>query len=359
MGVGLQLEKKRKKIILASAIESSPAYQASVMNKIFDGDIQLIRVINRSRGISLSVGKKTTINQVLNALIGEEGSDVIIQTRQKGLTGTVNQTINHYFVKGKNLSSPQEMDYLKTYFSEGMAPLEKVIDTDGDGVSNDNDDCPDEYGSKANGCPNENTTDTDGDGVPDNLDLCVDQIGTAANFGCPEKGEKVSAPTEEETLFCQNLRKIVEDFSDGFWSIRESEYRDTEDPVEKRWGLKYPLPGLMKQYFYLPLLSNKLEFKFYMGLYAKGLSLDQAKIKYSELMALARLCQIKKGKLELKESSYLGAPTTTWLISDPLNELEEFYDRFIMEVTVNMNYDPAKKIKDQTYDVFLRISVKQ
>ena len=57
-------------------------------------------------------------------------------------------------------------------------------DSDGDGVADNEDNCPDTPGDKENnGCP---WADADGDGVPDKDDSCPDVAGDAANNGCPE-----------------------------------------------------------------------------------------------------------------------------------------------------------------------------
>lgn len=62
-------------------------------------------------------------------------------------------------------------------------PLQKgSLDSDGDGVTNDKDACPNTPGSiAALGCP-----DADNDGVADKDDQCPDLAGTAANGGCPD-----------------------------------------------------------------------------------------------------------------------------------------------------------------------------
>ena len=63
----------------------------------------------------------------------------------------------------------------------GLAEFNGCPDTDGDGVPNNNDDCPEVAGLKElNGCP-----DADGDGVADNVDDCPNEAGPAANKGCP------------------------------------------------------------------------------------------------------------------------------------------------------------------------------
>lgn len=63
----------------------------------------------------------------------------------------------------------------------GPKELNGCPDTDGDGIADKDDACPEVAGPAAmNGCP-----DTDGDGVADNLDKCVDVKGPAENAGCP------------------------------------------------------------------------------------------------------------------------------------------------------------------------------
>ena len=59
----------------------------------------------------------------------------------------------------------------------------KPKDTDGDGISDKNDKCPDKAGiEKYAGCP---IPDTDGDGINDEKDKCPEKAGTAKYAGCP------------------------------------------------------------------------------------------------------------------------------------------------------------------------------
>lgn len=63
----------------------------------------------------------------------------------------------------------------------GLAELNGCPDADGDGIADGDDDCPNEKGTAANnGCP-----DSDGDGVVDGKDNCPNEAGPAANNGCP------------------------------------------------------------------------------------------------------------------------------------------------------------------------------
>ncbi len=63
----------------------------------------------------------------------------------------------------------------------GKAEMNGCPDSDGDGVADKNDKCPSVPGLKAlAGCP-----DSDGDGVADPDDKCVEKAGPVANNGCP------------------------------------------------------------------------------------------------------------------------------------------------------------------------------
>jgi OOP family OmpA-OmpF porin len=63
----------------------------------------------------------------------------------------------------------------------GLAALNGCPDADADGVADKDDMCPNVKGTKANkGCP-----DTDGDGVVDKNDKCATEAGPMANGGCP------------------------------------------------------------------------------------------------------------------------------------------------------------------------------
>ena len=60
-----------------------------------------------------------------------------------------------------------------------------VKDTDGDGIPDTEDNCPNEAGTRENkGCPDK---DSDGDGVIDRKDKCPDKAGPPERDGCPEE----------------------------------------------------------------------------------------------------------------------------------------------------------------------------
>ena len=71
-----------------------------------------------------------------------------------------------------------------------------VPDTDGDGINDELDKCPNEAGTaKYNGCP---VPDTDGDGINDELDKCPNEAGPAANNGCPVSDRDKDGVNDDE-----------------------------------------------------------------------------------------------------------------------------------------------------------------
>jgi outer membrane protein OmpA-like peptidoglycan-associated protein len=59
-----------------------------------------------------------------------------------------------------------------------------IPDSDNDGINDEEDKCPNQAGTvERNGCP---VTDRDNDGVDDDHDKCPDIAGTSANNGCPD-----------------------------------------------------------------------------------------------------------------------------------------------------------------------------
>lgn len=100
----------------------------------------------------------------------------------------------YFFLQGNYRFSFKEasLDH-NTFYSLGVmapisTPVDKApkelpppVDTDGDGIADGGDACPDVPGlAKFDGCP-----DTDKDGVPDKIDKCPSVAGVLAYGGCP------------------------------------------------------------------------------------------------------------------------------------------------------------------------------
>ena len=105
--------------------------------------------------------------------------------------GTVNGTLglNVWFSENIGLTVQSAYkhafeDYLQTHFQHTVGISIKFggTDTDGDGIYDKDDACPDVAGLEAfNGCP-----DTDGDGIEDSKDSCPNEAGLTEFNGCPD-----------------------------------------------------------------------------------------------------------------------------------------------------------------------------
>ena len=115
-----------------------------------------------------------------------EGSYPSKETSRTGLGG-----IGVNFDLNDKLAINVSTSYRSDIEGDGYNHLQHIVglsysfgagDADGDGVSDEKDECPDVPGLKEfNGCP-----DSDGDGIPDTKDRCPEEAGTEALQGCPD-----------------------------------------------------------------------------------------------------------------------------------------------------------------------------
>ncbi|MBA5792872.1 OmpA family protein [Flavobacterium sp. xlx-214] len=76
----------------------------------------------------------------------------------------------------------------------GLKQFNGCPDSDADGIPDKLDQCPFEFGDAAmNGCP-----DSDGDGIPNHIDACPDEAGVAALNGCPDSDGDGIADKDDE-----------------------------------------------------------------------------------------------------------------------------------------------------------------
>ncbi|QLE00969.1 OmpA family protein [Galbibacter sp. BG1] len=107
-------------------------------------------------------------------------------------------------------------DYSTPHFQHmaGLAIKFGGTDSDGDGIYDKDDACPEVPGLKAfNGCP-----DSDGDGIEDSKDACPNEAGTAEMNGCPDSdGDGVADPQDEcpETPGLKELAGCPDSDGDG------------------------------------------------------------------------------------------------------------------------------------------------
>jgi outer membrane protein OmpA-like peptidoglycan-associated protein len=85
----------------------------------------------------------------------------------------------------------------------GLEEFAGCPDTDGDGIADKDDQCPDQAGTKdMMGCP-----DTDGDGIADKDDECPNSAGGSETNGCPDSDADGVADKDDE---CPNLVGSIE-----------------------------------------------------------------------------------------------------------------------------------------------------
>ncbi len=106
--------------------------------------------------------------------------------------------------------------------------VKSLVDSDGDGISDANDECPFIKGDiGTRGCP-----DTDKDGVVDMKDRCPMEPGTASNRGCPE-----TEPAFAKAMLIRNFSNI--EFETGKAVVRT---HDLYDIVEHAIDILYANP---------------------------------------------------------------------------------------------------------------------
>src|SRR5579871_454660 len=89
----------------------------------------------------------------------------------------------------------------------GLPQFQGCPDTDGDGIPDKDDKCPNQKGiAKYNGCP---IPDTDGDGINDEEDKCPTVAGVAKYHGCPIPDTDGDGVNDEEDR-CPNLPGVKE-----------------------------------------------------------------------------------------------------------------------------------------------------
>jgi len=120
---------------------------------------------------------------IYTVLLGDDpaGASLMEQIASAGRCG--------FSTTAENISSREGMtDFVEKVFLEKVEKVAKavVVDSDGDGVPDDRDQCPNTPGGvtvDSRGCP----LDTDGDGVPDYLDRCPGTPGGVSvdSKGCP------------------------------------------------------------------------------------------------------------------------------------------------------------------------------
>lgn len=148
--------------------------------------------------------------------------------KTKAISGADSQRA-YYYIDGINVSIHPEPDTDgdgipdkddRCPQEKGIASLGGCPDRDGDGIADALDACPDKSGpADMKGCP-----DSDGDGIADNVDRCPNEKGVAAMSGCPEIAEAT------KKLFEKALNGVK--FETGKSVIKKESYTILNDVVK-------------------------------------------------------------------------------------------------------------------------------
>ena len=164
-------------------------------------------------------GQTTTLGSSNNPYTHVAGKDVETEKNHFGLSGGAG--INFWFTKNFGLNVASDYNWIPSAKSDYFDFFQHTVgvtfrfgkqDRDGDGIPDEEDACPDDFGIATddpltNGCPDRDgdgvfdkddacpdvpglaefngCPDTDGDGIPDNEDECPEVAGPKENNGCP------------------------------------------------------------------------------------------------------------------------------------------------------------------------------
>ncbi|WP_204344611.1 OmpA family protein [Psychroserpens algicola] len=127
--------------------------------------------------------------------------------------GTLNGTVgvNYWFSENVGLTAQSSYkhsfeDYLPKHWQHSIGVSIKFggKDTDGDGIYDKNDACPDVPGLEAfNGCP-----DSDNDGIEDSKDDCPNDAGLAEFNGCPDSDSDGVADKDDDCPTVAGLKAL-------------------------------------------------------------------------------------------------------------------------------------------------------
>lgn len=164
--------------------------------------------------------------------IGDQEGEDISNLDAASLNGKVG--LNFWF--SDNIALSLESKY-KNFFdtetashfqhSAGIKFVFGGTDTDGDGIYDKDDECPEQAGlEEFNGCP-----DSDGDGIEDRQDACPDEAGLAEFDGCPDSdGDGIADPDDD----CPEVAGIAE--MNGCPDADGDGVRDDEDECPDEAG---------------------------------------------------------------------------------------------------------------------------
>ena len=154
------------------------------------GDLSLddLQYYSLDGGLRYNLREIYNGSDIFNPYLGVGGS---YQFLDDVSFGTFNGTVGFDVKVVENLFINLQTTYKHTFednnpkhfqHAAGVKFVWGAVDSDGDGIPDSKDECPDTFGlEQFNGCP-----DTDGDGIKDSEDACPNDAGPVETNGCPD-----------------------------------------------------------------------------------------------------------------------------------------------------------------------------
>ena len=161
------------------------------------------------------------MDEIVGAAAG--GAGILFQFSDR-LGLDLSSTLNMPFSEEWDGASNGYKDYYLQHSAGLVFRLSKPKDTDGDGVSDKKDKCPDTPSAAqvdASGCP----VDGDSDGVPDYMDKCPTLAGKQQLEGCPDKDDDGIADQDDK---CPDAKGVAR-----FGGCPDSDNDGVEDAKDK------------------------------------------------------------------------------------------------------------------------------
>lgn len=294
-GPGLHISLVGKSWMIV-ALESNSPLTTAQMDCGAVNSCQLLEIINTSKGVDLTVNKKTTMDQILNALIGADGTQISVKVKSKTYKKGKVFTAALGYNAGFDPSSEQERTYISANYPDKLPPEKQVIDSDNDGV-------------------------------PDEEDQCASTSGLTYNHGCPL----------DFSNFCNELELLISDYYPGQFQDEMDEYEDSNE-LGIYYGSDAPI-SVMDENYVIEQKGKDSSFFFHLSYLKSGVTNDDAQLLFNDLKEQLITCSNSWKYPELKTLSIKGVPAMLSLSIKGIDtDNSEYNDRLRIQIFIAEDY---------------------
>ncbi|PRP67545.1 OmpA family protein [Nonlabens agnitus] len=173
---------------IGDGIVATIAGSVNRIDRVGDLRVDEMTYLSADGGLRYNLREIYNGSDVFNPYLGIGGSYQFVEDIS---FGTFNGTIGFDIKMAENVYFNVQTTYKHAFEDDNPKHFQHVagvkfvwgaVDTDGDGIPDSKDECPETPGlEQFNGCP-----DTDGDGIKDSEDECPNDAGPAETNGCPD-----------------------------------------------------------------------------------------------------------------------------------------------------------------------------